>query len=133
MKLETDAIEIYKAILKGKPKIFPIGFWQKPEGKKNAIEITKYLIESILQWKDEDIKKKINKKVFKEYKLGGMLGIVFGDSPYEAINLAYPNRFKPWELIGNPRNYWTKETGILATKWLIEEMFYLYLKLPSYR
>jgi hypothetical protein len=118
---ETDNIKMYKAILKGNPRIFPRGFWQKPEAEFNAIELTKYLIENILNWKDEDIKEKVNKQLFKKYKLGGMLGKVFRDSPYSAINLAYPNRFKPWELISNPRNYWTKDTGILATKWLVEE------------
>ena len=46
----------------------------------------------------------------------------FGNSPYEAINNAYPNKYKEWEFSFVPRGFWNdKENGIKATKWLIEE------------
>ena len=50
-----------------------------------------------------------------------MLSGVFEDSPYNIINLAYPNKFKPWEFKHTTNRYWTLESGIEATKWLIEK------------
>jgi len=49
-----------------------------------------------------------------------MLSVVFVKSPYNIINLVYPNRFKPWEFKRVPMNYWTVEIGIEAIKWLFE-------------
>ena len=40
---------------------------------------------------------------------------------WQAINAAYPNQFKEWELKNTPGNFWNEETGIQATRWLIEE------------
>ena len=50
-----------------------------------------------------------------------MLKKCYNGSPYQAINTAYPNKFKEWEFSIVPRNFWTKEKGIEATRWLIEE------------
>ena len=51
-----------------------------------------------------------------------MLKRAFNCDLYEAINHTYPEAFKRWEIGNHVRNdYWTKEEGILATKWLIEE------------
>ena len=47
--------------------------------------------------------------------------IVFKDSPYLALEAAYPGRFKPWELSYVPMNYWTKETAGEAVRWLFED------------
>lgn len=49
-----------------------------------------------------------------------MINLLYGNSAFEAINSAYPNRFKPWELNSTPKNYWTLERGIEASKWLVE-------------
>ena len=46
---------------------------------------------------------------------------MFNDSPFHALNAAYPNQFKEWELKFVPDKFWNKDTGIRATKWLIEE------------
>lgn len=122
VRLENyDAIEVYKNVLSGRVKIFPKNFWQGIEGKNNAIECTRYLIEKILAYSDDDIRKNLSQKIFKDYKLRGMLLICFNKSPYLAINTVYPNRFKPWEFKQSPRGVWTKSTAIEATKWLIEE------------
>ena len=51
-----------------------------------------------------------------------MLFSCFNDSLYQAINAAYPEKFKPWELNCVPRGYWGNiENGIEATRWLFEE------------
>lgn len=119
--LEKTAIDIYKLVLDGTFKKFPLYFWTMPENYKYTIDCTKYLIEEILKWDREDICTKLNAKVFFEYKLRGMLSLTCNNSPYFAVNLAYPDEFKPWELSCKPVNFWTKETSVLATKWLIEE------------
>ncbi|MFT5875939.1 MAG: hypothetical protein ACI8WT_004939 [Clostridium sp.] len=118
---KSSAIEIYKMVLRGDLKKFPAYFWQRPDADKNAMEITKYLLEEILKWSSNDIKKKLSQSIFVEHKLNGMLQQVYNQSPFEAFNAAYPNRFKSWELGCVPKNYWELDVGIEATKWLIEE------------
>jgi predicted transposase YbfD/YdcC len=88
---------------------------------KTGIEATKWLLEEKLKWSDEEIKEKWCGKILKENKLGGMRNVVYNASPYNCINSAYPDKFKPWEFKKVPKNFWSKETGIEATKWLIEE------------
>jgi predicted transposase YbfD/YdcC len=95
----------------------PRGFWKT----ETCIEAVKWLIEEKLKWDDEDIMKKLSAKSFRENGLGGMLSVVFKDSPFEAINLAYPGKFKPWELRQTQLGFWSISMGIEATKWLIEE------------
>lgn len=114
-------VEVYQLVLAGKLKRFPTGFWVRPEALGNAVEILKYLFESVLQWTHEDIKKYCSQKLFARYKLKGMFNHVFNDSPFQAVNAVYPGQFKEWELNRVPPNFWTEETGIRATKWLIEE------------
>jgi hypothetical protein len=118
---KLTAVEIYKMILIGGIKKFPVGFWKGPEADKNAMEITKYLLEEILKWSAKDIKKKLSHSTFVEHRLNGMIQKVYNNSPFDAFNAAYPNRFKSWELGVVCRNYWKLENGIEATKWLIEE------------
>ena len=120
---KMDAVDVYKMVLKGEiRKTFPKGFWQQPEAKQNAAKCTRYLIEEILKYDDDDIKEKNSKSIFIKNKLAGMLVICFNNSPYEAINSVYPNEFKEWEFGNTSRGYWeNKENGIKATKWLIEE------------
>ena len=65
--------------------------------------------------------KKLSEKTFKDNKLGGMLTRVFANSPYAAINNAYPGKYKPWQFEHVPKSYWTKERAVEATIWLIEE------------
>ncbi|MBQ3422031.1 MAG: hypothetical protein IJH34_10255 [Romboutsia sp.] len=97
----------------------PLNYWQDIN---NSIEATKWLIETKLRFTDDEIKEKLNVKLFQQNGLGGMLGISFNGSPYNAINTAYPEKnIKPWEFKIVPQGYWTKKTGIEATKWLIED------------
>lgn len=37
------------------------------------------------------------------------------------MNIAYPNRFQPWELSHVNNNFWTEDNIIKAVKWLIED------------
>lgn len=120
---ENYAIIIYKEILSGKRKRFPSGFWKTVDTANyaDAREITIYLIENILQWDDEKIKNELDSEVFFKYKLKGMLYALFNDSVFKAINNAYPGRFKQWELICTPRNFWNEKSAKAATIWLFKE------------
>ena len=118
---DIDIIEMYKEILKGTRKKFVNGTWQRPDAITNSIKVTKYLIEERLKLTDEEIKEQLSVNLFKDNNLYGMLNSCFKDSPYQAINETYPNKFKEWEFKSVPTSFWTKEKGIEATKWLIEE------------
>ncbi|MGU8835462.1 DUF4046 domain-containing protein [Clostridium perfringens] len=115
----------YKAINSAYPKKFeewefenvPRDYWNN---KKNGIKATKWLVEKRLKLSDEELKEQLSVKMFFENNLRGMLKCCFNTSPYCAINAAYPGKFKQWEFKHVPKNYWNEDTGIEATKWLIE-------------
>lgn len=119
---EMDIREVYELILDGKyVKRFPNGTWKGEDSLENAKILIKYLIEDKLKIKKEDLASSISKKTFYDNKLCGMLGNLFNDSPYNAINLIYPNEINPWEFNMCPMNFWNEEDNcILAIKWLIE-------------
>ena len=117
----TGISKYYLEEVLAKGKQFPKGVWNCNEKYDNAKEVTKTLIEKVLKWSDEDIRKKLSKKIFKENSLGGMLSNLFKNSPYLAIENAYPGKFKQWELSGVSKSFWNMETAKEATIWLIEE------------
>ena len=92
---DIDIIEMYKELLKGTRKKFVDGTWQRPDAVSNAIKVTKYLIEEKLKLTDEKIKEQLSVNLFKDNNLYNMLAKCFNDSPYQAINATYPNKFKP--------------------------------------
>jgi len=110
--------DIYEEILQGGRKTFPKGTWNY---KNDAVRLVKYLIDEKLQWTRDDVCSKLSKDTFKKWKLGGMLQKCFNDSPYEALEATYPEMYRPWELAKTPNGFWTVETGVEATRWLIEE------------
>ena len=118
---DIDIVEMYKEKLKGTRKTFVKGVWQRPDAIPNAIKVIKYLIEEELKLSDDELKEKLSLKLFSNSSLGGMLNTCFNNSPYQAINTAYPNKFKEWEFNVSPKNFWTREKSIEATKWLVEE------------
>lgn len=120
---KMDAVDVYKLVLEQKHiKKFPNGFWQQPEALDNAAKCVKYLIEDILNLSENELKKQLSKKLFVNNGLCGMLSNCFNNSPIKAIELIYPNKFKPWELNQVPQGYWSCiNNGIEATRWLIED------------
>ena len=88
---------------------------------KTAKEATIWLIEEKLKWNDEDVKQKLSLNIFRQYSLTGMLNYLFNNSPYLAIDNAYPGKFKAWEFSKVPNNFWNLKTAKEATIWLIEE------------
>lgn len=118
--LTKDITEIYKELLRGDRKRFPKGIWQRPDALDNAKKCIKYLIEDRLKFTDEEIKNNLSINLFADNNLGGMLLKCFNNSPFEAINSVYPNKFKPWEF-NVPQSYWNEQTAVEALKWLLEE------------
>ena len=123
---ELTPIEIYELVRSGKLKKFPMYFWQCDESDEYSPLITRHMIENILHWNDEDIKKNLRKSTFRQNSLGGLLNCKCKDSPSDAICKAYPEKkFMPWDFVNAPNHYWRKAEGrqnaINAVKWLIEE------------
>lgn len=106
---DKEAQELFQNILDGKVGRFPANFWRQPNVCHIAGVITRYFIEIVLEWTDEDIKSGISEMLFRKNHLSGMLEYVFKRSPFMAINNAYPDKYKPWELTCTPRHYWDAE------------------------
>ncbi len=122
MKLTRSSTEIYKMLLKGKIKQFPPYFWEGDDGFNSAKEIVKFLIESVNNWTDEDIRANFSKQFIIDNRLQGMLLTLFKGSPYAVIEYVYPGRFKPWDFQQVPTKYWKNEENVInAMRWLIEE------------
>ena len=119
--LTKGIVKIYKEVLSGDRGKFPNRTWQRPDAKENAKKCIKYLVEEIYKFSDDEIIEKITVDFFRNHKLWGMLNSLFDGSPFEAIDTAYPGRFKPWNFRCTPQSYWDIEKAIKATKWLIEE------------
>jgi hypothetical protein len=119
----TKAVAVYKAVLEGKRKKFPEGFFKGASGLENAGKITGYLIDDILKMPSDQIPQKVTKRTFEDNGLSGMLQHTFNGSPFLAIDNAYPGRVKKWEI--RQQGMWQGEEGLKlaseATKWLIEE------------
>ncbi|WP_420896153.1 DUF4046 domain-containing protein [Bacillus wiedmannii] len=113
--------EIYQEILDGKKSRFPANTWKEDENREMARRVTKYLIETILMWDEEDIRQKWTTPLIVKYRLLGVLNHKYDNSPYKMIDDLYPNRFKEWEFGMAPLNFWTKKKALEVLKWTIEE------------
>jgi hypothetical protein len=100
-----DPIILYEEIQKGNILKFPVFVWEKPE---NGPILTKYMIENLLGWNDDQIKNQLTAKTFVDHRLGDMLDTLYQGDVYKAVNAAYPGRFNP-EDFGQP-------VGNLASK-----------------
>ena len=85
-------VKIYDLVYSKRIKRFPPHFWDNPDVHSYAPLITRHLIEDILKWDDNEIKKNLRKETFSDNGLAGMLSIVYNSSPYKAITLAYPEK-----------------------------------------
>ena len=117
----TGISKYYLEEVLAKGKQFPKGVWNCNEKYDNAKEVTKTLIEKVLKWSDDEIKRKLSANIFRKYLLTGMLNVLFNGGAYLAIENAYPGKFKPWEVTRVSKNFWNMETAKEATIWLIEE------------
>ncbi|MCZ6944551.1 DUF4046 domain-containing protein [Bacillus mycoides] len=112
---------IYQEILDGEKNRFPANTWKNDVDKEMARRITKYLIEIILKWDEEEIKQNWNTPLIINYRLRGLLNHQYENSPYKMIDDLYPNRFKEWDFGMTSLNFWNKEKALEVLKWIIEE------------
>ena len=93
------------------------GYWEDEDNVKEAL---RWLFEEKLDIENNDnITIALND--FDKYGLNGLVKH-FNNSPYEAINYVYPNRYKPWEKTIVPKRYWEDEDTVKeALLWLFEE------------
>ena len=98
-------------------KYLPKNYWNLETAKKATI----WLFEEKLKWGDEQIKANLSLKLFIDNDLGYMINHLFNNSPFKAIDNAYPGKFHPWEFNWTPRNFWNLETAKEATIWLFEK------------
>lgn len=107
---------IYQEILDGKRSRFPSHTWCEDYNRESAKRVTRYLVEHVLKWDAEKLKKYWNQKLIIKFKLSGVLRIIYNGSPYAMLNDSYPNVFKEWEFQMAPKRYWTKEKALDALK-----------------
>jgi len=91
---QFSLLDIYKLILQGDMGRFPYGIWKEDSIKKECVDVIRYFVENILQCDQEEIPQKATFSQFRKYRLYGMIKNVFNQSTYEAIDAAYPGRFK---------------------------------------
>lgn len=77
---------------------------------------------------EEKITQKVNYQFFVDNGLEGFLWVFFNNSPFRAINFAYPKKFLPFEMAKAPQGYWkgeqAKERAIEALKYFLERSNY---------
>lgn len=79
----------------------PRGFWEK---KENVAKAIRWLIEDKLKWKDKQIIERFNTEVLCE---NGLATLAYRGSLIDILNIAYPSRFKTWD-IGVRNGYWNE-------------------------
>lgn len=78
---------------------------------KEAKRAVIWLLVDILNVEPERITKKLNYLTFVRFGLQHYLWIFFNNSPFRAINFAYPGKFLPYQMARKPNGYWKKEQG----------------------
>lgn len=121
LEISNEAIEIYEDVLLGRRRSFPRDFWSGETGKVRARSCTKYLIEKIFFYTEEDLKKFLRYNTFIDNKLSGMLRQVYGDSPFKAVDDIYNGKIKPWELKCCPMGFWDDELNrVKGIMWVLK-------------
>ena len=69
----------------------------------------------------EELLESYNIRWLNENNLASACQIFWNNSPYAMINDLYPNKFKEWEFKVTPARFWTKQRGLEALRWTIEE------------
>jgi len=101
---EMDDIEVYQLVKDGSLRSYPSGFWDGVAGIQTAEKVIKYVFKDILNWSIDDIKVKVTREIFEEYKLVGMLKNIYDSSMYICLGEVYPE-LKEWAI----KQYQTNE------------------------
>lgn len=122
-----NIIQTYEDLLKGKIKRFPKGTWSdnKEENKRLFKLLIRHAILHIIKWDKENFCLKFCLKVIIKLKLNTGFYKTYNRNIFPLIEECFPEfQLQPWELkiVHAPKNYWTIEKAILATKWLITKV-----------
>ena len=99
----------------------PLSFWTD----ENSVGAVHWLVRQ-KNWKISELPSKVqnkefNRKTFSEFGLATLFEKKFNKNIYNAISLAFPNRFYPWEFGKVPSTYWANNQNIFhASKWVAE-------------
>jgi len=93
---------------------------------QNSMKAIQWLVEQ-KKWKINQLparvqNKEFNKRTFSEYGLATLFEKKFNKNIFNAISLAYPNQFYPWEFGKVSSKYWTNNQNIYhASNWIAEQ------------
>jgi len=118
---EMDDIEVYQLVKEGSLRSYPSGFWDGITASKTAEKITKYVFKDVLNWSIDDIKVKVTREIFEEYKLVGMLKNIYDSSMYICLGEVYPE-LKEWA----SKQYQTNEhADFIHRRYSDDELIYI--------
>ncbi|HMA36918.1 MAG TPA: hypothetical protein VKY74_20860 [Chloroflexia bacterium] len=104
----------------------PAGYWQGPIGQEHARTATRWLLEQLgLATADpHHIGAQVDLDTFATWGLGGMVMVVYENSPYAALADVVPG-LQPWHMAVAPNGYWLdaagREHARAATRWLLTQ------------
>src|SRR5207248_1212340 len=105
----------------------PHGYWAGRDGRLHVREALHWVVEQVGLHKAPPAKVAdvVDQALFIRMGLSGMMGIVYGNSPYAALSDIFPD-LRPWQMRnGVPKDYWQGDEGRQhareATRWLLEQ------------
>ena len=98
-------------------------YWSGEGGYERAVEAFRFVFhERMGLFSKEEILPYLNNEKILEVGLGGAFKRGFGSNLYLCAEKCFPGLLKEWEPGEHVvNNYWTKEKGIKALRWLFEE------------
>lgn len=122
--LDTDVIDLYKAVKSGSIYKFPKGFWQKPESPQNAKKVIQYLYVIENGFTKEDVISMFHTEFLKKNKLGTLTSAKSRVEGIESVLdvIAEIYEIKVTDFLYCPMNYWKNEKIVKKelTNYLIE-------------
>ena len=88
--------------------------------KDEAIPVLRWYIEDKMNWSEAELRDNWRVRNLKDDGILRIIKNLFNNHMFEAIDAAYPNRFKRWEF-PVPNGFWTLERAKEALRWLVIE------------
>lgn len=111
-----DLFQLVNTLYPNQIEEWELKFYKVKWDDEKVIRATKWLIKK-LKFDEDMVKKDLSYELFKKNNLEGMLIEKCNGSIFEAIDLAFPNTYKEWELKHHVFK-WNKELGTKASEWL---------------
>lgn len=93
----------------------PKGFWDNQHNIKSAV---RWIVEVKLDNNEDRVYEELNRALLEQYKMQDLATNIA-----EALDMVYPNRFKPWKFKCNPKNYFDNDDNLKrAIKWVVENI-----------